>query len=474
MSRTAVVKLDIDDSKLKLVTKQLVENEKKLQAMPGQWGKVGQSIGKVTGAGEKFVKAVAKTSEQFLNANTATQKLVIGLKAADRTVSSLGRGTMTVARNLKDATKSLLSWAGVMGLISGVLGAGGLFGITRMAESVSTGQTQSKRTGSTYGEEKAASIAYGNLINVQSVLEQINRARQSGGLINGKPVFQQAGLKNTDWQGKSSAEILPKYLEAIQNKFTELSKKSGGLQGLASGATGLEDIVDFGTLTQLANMRNGELETMQSIYQARKKELDLSEGTQNAWANFSKQLQAAGEKLENVFVKSLVTLTPALGKFSEAMVNAVGNLMKSGFVKNLVSGAGKELNKVSTYLSSDEFSQDLKNFLTELQKIGDTMLNIAHFMEKWFGSEPKFAANPSVEVVKQITNEALHKGENKTITDDPLNNKSLMSNGRSSQSPKTEAKQFRERPQTSLDLNIMNGAGTNLIYQTYAGSTLAS
>lgn len=383
MTAKSVISVEIEGSQWDAHVKAFKKYQSDLAQTKFQWGAIGKTINSAATSSKQLWGNIKAVKNDFAAIQTSTGKIVVGLKAADRTVSALARGTLAVARNLKDATLSLLKWGSLTSLFSGLLGAGGLFGISRMAQSVTSGQSQSQRTGSTYGETKAAEAAYGNVINVQSVLEKINQARLSGGMIDGNPIFQKLGMKN--WQNKSSAEILPEFLAASKRMFADLQKSTGGRAGLATGGMGLESILGLGEYTQL---QKTDLDQKKQIYAANKRQLDLSESTQNAWVRFTQQLQIAGDMIHKVFATSLVGLAGPLGELSKSLAKAVGIVMNSKFVKAGITGAGKGLETFANYLSGEQFPKDFQKLMDGLAKFGDAMMNAAEFINKWLAPAP--------------------------------------------------------------------------------------
>lgn len=403
MTAKSVISIEIEGAQWDAHVKAFKKYQSDLAQTKFQWGAIGKTINATANSAKQLWGNIKTAKNDFAAIQTSTGKIVVGLKAADRAVSALARGTLSVARNLKDATLSLLRWGSLTSLFSGLLGAGGLFGISRMAQNVTSGQSQSQRTGSTYGETKAAEAAYGNVINVQSVLEKINQARLSGGMLDGNPIFQKLGMKSGDWQNKSSAEILPIFLEASKKMFVDLQKSTGGRAGLATGGMGLEAILGLGEYTQL---QKTDLEQKKRIYVDNKKQLDLSESTQNAWVKFTQQLQIAGDMIEKVFATSLKGLAKPLGDLSKSLAKAIQTVMSSQFIKDGISGAEKGLETFANYLSSKQFKDDMERFIDGLSALGDAVMNITKFINKWLGPDTSIAdADAATRKQQNITDE---------------------------------------------------------------------
>lgn len=360
--------------------------------MPAQWGAVGQSVQKATGAAAKLVATMKDNAKQWKDADTFSKKLVLSLKSADRLATSLAKSTQTMARNLKDATKSLLSWGTVMGLISGVLGAGGLFGIARMASSASAGTATALQTGSTFGGAKAAEIAYGQLLGgaggVESILARMAKEKESGGLM-----FRRLGMTEEQFKGKAPTDILGTFLESLKTAYLKAPKgaEAKAMETLAPG-------IDFGVIKQLSQTN---LSTLETFYQAKKRELDLSRSVQDRWMSLDRTLDAAGTKLKNTFINALTPLTPALERFSKSINKAIDTILSSPMIKGMITGAGKGLETFARYLGSEDFSNDLKSFIEELKKIGQAMADTAQFLHSIFGDteeDRKKAENKAADV----------------------------------------------------------------------------
>ena len=203
MAARSIIDVEINDSAWKKFSKQVEEHRKTVKSLPGQWGAVGKAMEGGVNAATKFVARIKEGAQQFRDASTFAGKTTLALKASDRMASSLARHTKNVAVNLKDATKSLLSWAGVMGLISGVLGAGGLFGIARMAQDVSAGQRSAMRSGSCLRRNEGGRYRLrsnlGGEGGVQALLERIAAEKESGGVM-----FRRVGMGRREMEGQSS------------------------------------------------------------------------------------------------------------------------------------------------------------------------------------------------------------------------------------------------------------------------------
>ena len=373
----AIIDVEINDSAWKSFNSQVEKQRETLKKMPGEWGAVGKSVQAVGKAGAKFTAAIQNQVKAFKQANTLAGKLTVALKASDRIATSLARNTMNFARHIKDATRSILSWGSIMGLFSGLLGAGGLFGIARMASSISSGSAAAMGSGSSYGGEKAAEVSFGQVLGgsggVQSLLNRIAQEQHSGGIM-----FSRLGMGKGQWQGRQASDVLGPLLEAMQHAYRN-APKGAEKQAMETLAPGM----DFNTLMRINAMNIGSL---QHQYTARKRELELSSGTQSAYQRFERALDSAGEKLQNLIANAIVPLLPALEMFTRGLLKAVGMILRNPMVKGMVAGAGKALEAGAAYIMSDQFSADFHSFMDTMVKIGDAAVTTAEFLNKWLGS----------------------------------------------------------------------------------------
>lgn len=311
------------------------------------------------------------------------------------TFSQLTGSTKFIASNLKDATMSLLKWGGLAGMVSGLLGAGGLWGINRMAAGVSEGQTQSRRTGSTYGQNKAAELAYGQMFGgaggVQSMLEKIAYAQKNFGRTEEDPAFMaRMGMGGKEYMSMSSTDVLQKMMLKAQGMLKAQPK---GSEMAYASSTGLTNNLPADVLMQLSNMQVKEVESLNAALQARQRELNLSQGTQSAWSNFNRTIETSKEVIENTFIKALSPLIPALTSFSSSLSEAIKTVLGNKHISGWVTDAGKGIENFASYLTTPKFKADVEWFLDAVDTLAGAIYSFAkkvlHFVGSFGGAALK-------------------------------------------------------------------------------------
>lgn len=387
MAAKSIVNIQVNAESFTAFHSQFKKYEAALSKAPHQWGLAG---GAVLGVGNTLGGVLAKLAvmgKSIGDATTKSQKFGKALQLADRVASGMVKSTAALAVNLKNATMQLMKWGSIAGLFSGLLGAGGLFGISRLAESVSGGQTASRKTGDTYGQGKASGIAYGQLFGgegaVQSMLEKIAYAQKNFGRdAGGTEIMTKAGISPAEYQSKTAADLLPIILRNLQSAL-QLQPK--GSEMAYAESTGMTNLASSDVLIQLINMQVKETAVLSQLYEEQKKKLDLDNESQNKWTALNRALSAAGELMENTFIKALTPLTPALTKLSEAVSDAVKTLLGSDTLGSWIDAVAVKLKEFATYLSSPQFKSDIAAFLTSLDKLAGSIMSIVNKLDNWFG-----------------------------------------------------------------------------------------
>ncbi|HEY0339308.1 MAG TPA: hypothetical protein VGC34_00760, partial [Steroidobacteraceae bacterium] len=92
----------------------------------------------------------------------------------ERSWHNIAGFTKNTSSNILAATKSLLSWTGALSAVTGLLGAGGLFGIDRLASNVAGQRRNAVGLGMRPGEYKAFNVDFSRLTDTDSYLDWVN------------------------------------------------------------------------------------------------------------------------------------------------------------------------------------------------------------------------------------------------------------------------------------------------------------
>jgi hypothetical protein len=373
MTVRSVLDIDVNDVNFQKFYNTYKQYQALLQATPAAWQKINQEI-KGTGAG--FEKLVAKFAAQNVQAKLA----LIAQKEADRITRTtadrwrdIARSTKSVASNVKDITLSLLRWGAITTAVTGLLGAGSLFGIDRLALGVSAGRRSSLGLGLGYGEQQAFSN-FARLVDPDSFL---------GGVAGAKfDVTKRVGLLGAGLTpGEIAGDTAQTAVALLQNLKRIADTTNPALFAQVIGARQLGQFVSPEDLERLRNTSPGEFAQLLKQYGTRRTQFDLPQDVQKSWQDLSTQLSNASTSIFNTFVRGLAPLAPGLDKLSGAFENVVRAFLGSPALERWIKTVDQGLEKFAAYIGTDEFATKVENFVTG---VGNMASAIGHFLS-WFG-----------------------------------------------------------------------------------------
>lgn len=378
MAVKSVIDIEINDAEFKRFQALFDKYQAQLARMPGAWKAAGAEA---KGLRSSFEGVAAALMAQGELARQVAREEKNSAKSADeqhRAWRGIAQYTKQAAASIGETTRSLLKWTALTSVFSGLLGAGGLFGIERLAGSVGAGRRGAQGLGVSYGERQAFGLNYGRVVDSSSFLSGVNESLTD---VTKRGALYGAGLGEGDLQGKSTADVavalLPK-LKAI------LDRTPDALLGQVHQAYGMGQFISIEDAQRLKRTSSGELAGFGAGWNRDKKALDLGDATARQWQDLSVQLGRAGQEIENVFVRGLAPLTPQIEKLSAVVVEVI---------EKWSGKLGPAIDTFATYLGSDKFQTDVKTFV-------DGIAALAHVVAgalRYFGLTPssKTSAGPS-------------------------------------------------------------------------------
>jgi hypothetical protein len=381
----SVFEIDVHDEKFKNFAKMFEKYQSMLNKSGGDWDKTNKSLDAVTKNLSAAILAQTEMLEKLLKGEKELQT------RSDQTALSwrdLARSSKTVASQIKDATTSLLKWASIGGVISGLLGAGGLFGIDAMAGGVGSTRRSSLGLGTTYGEKKAFDVNYGRLVDSESNLSSVNAALHD---VTKRSSLYSAGLSEADLQGKDTAQVAVALLGKVKNLVDRTDPRLlGQLIGPGARLEGLG--YDLQALERIRATSGSEIAGYGKTYGSDVGTLGLNPAAQRAWQDFSVQMSRAGSQIENVFVVGLGGLTTPLKHLSESVVKSIETFSKSKFLGETIEAFGHGIESAAKYISSKQFQDDIVTFATDVGLLAKAVADGL----KWLGIIPGTASGTKI------------------------------------------------------------------------------
>jgi len=364
----SILEVDVNDEKFKQYEATFAKYEALARTLPSTWEAVNKATSANISALRQSAAQIAKMQKAM--AGVAKQQNLM-MRVSQTTATqfvSLAKSSGSIASNITKATTSLLKWAGITSVLGGLVGGGGLFGITRLAESVSNNRRQSQGLGTTYGENKAFDLSYGKYVDSGSFLSNVNESVHD---LSKRWALSALGISEHDIQSKDTAQLAQEALPLIRQKYLASGQTAQGAH-----AYGLDQFMSLEDLNRLAKASPEDLQSAQNTYGKNSKLLDLSDQTAESWQNFKYQLDTAGDKIENVFVKALDPLIPSFTQLSDALANAFGTVLGDPHFKEYLDDAAVGLQDFAKYLVSDDFKESTHKFFAVIDALGTHLYDL--------------------------------------------------------------------------------------------------
>lgn len=369
MALKSVIDIDINDADFQRFAAAFAKYQEALTGAPAQWDAVAQSASVAAAAAAGVGVGIARASENLhdmtgdsvaLTRNTERQA-----SAWSTMATSAGRFTSRVI----EATRSLLRWGELTGLISGILGGGGLFGIDRLATQAGNQRRSSLGIGTTPGESNAFEVNYSRLVDTSSFLSGVNAAmtdvRKSVGLIG-------AGITSKDTEGKDTAQVGSLLIDQLKKIADQTPNDK--LQNVLE-ARHLDQFINVQDFQRLKNTPAGEIDQYKRDFNNDTKNLDLTKSQSKDWQDLQTQLHRAGTEIETTFIRFLTPLAKPIGALSAAFTKLVEDILKNNTLKDWIDALTVGLKWLDTTISSGSFHESVNTFITNVgnvaHKIGE-------------------------------------------------------------------------------------------------------
>jgi hypothetical protein len=218
MVNRPILEIEVDDSAFKEFLRKFNEYQDLLKGLPDFWKAAGKEIEGQRSQFEKIRAEVAAAGDS----SAAIEKSQDGInKLADGVAISFGLLShgKHFASNIHKSTQSLMKCTKLTSVFGGFLGAGGLYGIDRMAASVAGQRTSATGLGVSYGERASFLTNFGPLGNPEGILQGF-----SAGLADPVKKTQIAhllGHKPTGDAAERAAEALLKFKDFVTTYSAE-------------------------------------------------------------------------------------------------------------------------------------------------------------------------------------------------------------------------------------------------------------
>lgn len=377
MTVKSVVDIEINDQQFAAFSEKFTKYSEMLAKAPGAWAGVNKEM---KTSFESVAAALLAHKELTDEAEKSQQNLEDSSHRVSKFWSDTAKSAKSVAGSIKDGAASLLKWTAAGTIFSGLLGVGSLFGLDALAGGVGNTRRTSLGLGTTYGEQKAFGLNFGRVVDSDAVLGGVNTALHDA---QQRSALYGAGLTQSDIVGKDTAQVSVALLSKIK---TLVDQTDPALLGQLQSSRKLDTLgFSLETLERLRATPRSELNEYIRSNERDSKALGLDPKGQKIWQSFQVQLDRAGQKIENVFVRGLEPLVGPLDKLSDSVAKAITTLLSSPKIGEWVTEFGKGIEATAKYIGSEKFQKDIQTFATDVGLVAEALVGAL----KWLGVVPR-------------------------------------------------------------------------------------
>src|SRR5580765_1155409 len=204
----AVSNLDINvnDTQFKEFMSLFTKYQTGVMSTASNWGKTTKQMKMLQQGFDSVVAAIMMQTRLMAQ---QTQQQVAQNRQLTRT-HGLWTQIATQTKAAWQNIKSLFKWTSLTGTVSGLVGAGSLYGLDKLAEFASSGRRASLRQGTTFGQQQAFGPALGRFVD-SGFLENF-----SGALLDPQGRARLGMLGLIPRQGESTADLAARGLQRLQ------------------------------------------------------------------------------------------------------------------------------------------------------------------------------------------------------------------------------------------------------------------
>lgn len=371
MTVKSVIDIDVNDAEFKRFHALFQKYTEALKKQQDAWKKIGGQVEDQSETFTSIVKALYVWNSISKQLAKTEENQTKEIKKTETAWKNIARYTREASRSIGDNLRTLAKWTGLGTLATGLIGGGSIFGLDRLAATVSSGRRASLGLGTTYGQRQAFGLNYSRLVDPDAFLSGVNESLHD---VSKRRFLYNAGLTESDIAGKSTGEVTPLLMQRLKSLLdripeAQLSNRLGAL-GLGQFGIGLQEA------NRIRGTSAADLRTYGTQYKQDVSSFDLAGDTQKKWQDFLIKLERAGDKIENVLIDDLTDVADKLGDLSTTAADTVRAFLETPQLKQNIKDFGKTLGDWATYLGSADFKQKVKGFTEDV----GTLANAIHWL----------------------------------------------------------------------------------------------
>lgn len=381
MAAKIEVDVDVKESAFDAFARKFRAYQENLDKTPDAWAKVSRSSEESLVHFEMMAAALSQQADDMARIAERVGGVRRDSESTARSWRDLAHSTQGVAKNIGDATTSLLRWSGVIGLVTGAVGLltgyAGIQGMESIGAGVSASRAASLGLGTSYGGRSSFLTNFARLGDAGGLLARVNEIEHSADNVPLRAI----GLSQAQSQGDTS--------DVAANAILQLKKLVDGVKDPrflqdTLHAYRADEMISLQQAQVLRGMSSHEVQQLVGSYRRDKVGLGLGLDAQKKWQDFSTQMSRAGKEIENTFVKRLGVLTPGLTTLSDAAVHLTDHLMeKDGPVAHFLDKLAGGVEWLATEIDKPDFQKKVDDFIEGVRQLAIGAGNLLTGILSW-------------------------------------------------------------------------------------------
>lgn len=346
MANREILTIEIDDSEFEAFRKKFSDYQSAVNDMPKEWAEANRAMSEARTPFEQLNELIEKQNELIRNLANGVEGLDEPIERVSTSWGTIYRYGRLFGTNIANSTLSLAKWAGLTSVFSAILSAGGLYGLNRMAESVSNRRTTAASLGTTIGAREAFITNFGRIGNAENILGRMSSAISEQGNYALAALGVQNKIKGLD-APHAFAAILPdieRLIKSTRNMPAARLVETYDLESIGLGVSEIRTLRTMADTGELGQMRKGFAES----------EGPMNIASAKAFADFDTALQRAEGIISKVFSVNVINLLEPSEKLTEAVTNFTSAILRQdGVVDVLLKDLGEGIDSFSKMLEKE-------------------------------------------------------------------------------------------------------------------------
>jgi hypothetical protein len=365
VSVRSIVDIDVHSASFDAFQKKWEKFQDQLAKTPSAWSKMSKENEAVSKNFERMAAALMAQNELSHERSEQNKEAVRQTSTLARSWESISNHSKSLYRNVLNISGSLLKWGGLLG---GLATGASLFGIDRLASSVSGQRQEAMGLGLSIGQMKSFGINMGRFVDPNQFLGGVNEAVSD--------ISKRGGLRSmgvTDFSSTSAtAEATMLALRRIA-RTTPVEQLGMKVSQFNMGQVGVDE-------QRLRILKStGDSEFNQQMLAMRSPVGGMSERTALAWQNFTTNLQTIGGGLFATFASGLVNLSGPLAKLGTSVEHLIAGAMKpGGSLEKGITNLGDWISHLADQIGTEKFQKDFDDLISSLGAAAKGILEFAN------------------------------------------------------------------------------------------------